>query len=287
MPKQKQSNKKRVLKKRPPRNAMGKPPSSTGQYFESLINPFAPDGECQIPDMCFLPTATYQQRDEFTFTTSAAGVGGCQLALPYGYTGGAGKAGIVFKAEDSATTTDATIVYGGSQYATSATSLFNNCAACRVVSGGIRVYSVQATNNDSGVLIAARSSRVGPTPPFSVTGLMGMPGRYHGRASNGVQGVWKPVDNADWEFRPMTDAAWAGTLQVHLSGATANATYYVEVVGNYEYLPNSTDNDSKSRANVVDVQGASRAAALVSVFPDFMPLSSAGSLPMRMSGLKL
>jgi len=246
-------------------------PGDWQEYHRSLFNPF--NGPARIPGDLVMPTAVMSTRDRFSFTaapSTATGEGNFGIrwhpggGLVNGTTGSYYE--LLYSGTIASTTTtdsslnnssfgfglgaNGSLVYFTTSRLTGArqdqTPYFGFLAGVRLVSAGLRIVYTGKTIDASGMIRLGMS----PRPQYNenvfipTTSFQSLMFPTSHRFEEGAHCVYFPLDTFDTEFK--APQRGSGSLQqdiqscvwyIHAYGFTAPTTFEIEVVRNYEYIP--------------------------------------------------
>lgn len=200
-------------------------------YAKSLLDPFS--GPARIPDSSTVDTDAFTLTHIFNFQTTAAGVGGLSVQPNSWY-----KGSKYYK--EGGTTSDTAFSYPDPLVVVPGVETDVTYVSSRLVSAGIKIRFVGSTMSDGGVMscwMQTFNRWYTEAQILSTTDLQKCRDHNVSNVRDAAYCIWKPVDIDSDAFSDGTfeiSDGRVGILGVHVSGASANTPFIVELVLNYE-----------------------------------------------------
>lgn len=231
---------------------------SENGYLKTLLYPEYTPGQ-KIPDLCSFPTGTFQLSYDSVISTTAGD------AFNFSFVPNI----------NAPLTLQTNAVVGGPFGASinidwpSKAAVQAAYKAYRPVSAELYIEYIGTSLNDSGYAIGYLSNRQNGNPAFAaqtVAGVLALPYTRTYPLRNGCRVVWKPEDNADFEFQDVIQNNVYPFIGVCVAGATSTtAVVKVRCLANFEGLPRSDTldlvNASASPINLGQLQEAFQAGS--------------------------
>jgi len=199
-------------------------------FLNAIANPFGVTG-AKVPDIVATKSGTFKTFTQFTMSTITT-TGECAIAVfprieKHYYTASAIAAG--------------TYTWDAGTDSSAKTGLETFWQSVRPVSMGVKLMNITSNSNNSGQLACALSYKVSvPTAFTSWSIVAAQPNSVTENSKQEYFALWRPQDNADWEYQDPTTTLSYPALFISLkNGPTAAATAYfnVEITAHYEAIP--------------------------------------------------